>query len=327
MKNNTELFDFSLQNPESLVDDFYIKDRGLIISGAPDSPNQLMRINRELLDNITAYRVATSQGNEEMRTGILQTVQTLMQNKGLNFSEFTSFWAVVDVSYSLYKSLPSEDQLKFLASVIEKYLEMRHTIYLSHGYSATTLQVGKDAKAHKSSGSLGINKTASILSEYGYAQMTDLTVDAFRNSDMVILFTDKNGKRVFREILRAFQIEFLWSTGHQGKMPDVLFRNGDDLFIVEHKHMKEGGGGQDKQVAEVIDFIGHSEENPNVQVHYVTFMDGLYFNLLTRPPGGNGKLATQIATIRTNLSENANNYFVNTAGFKELLRHIGDTTK
>jgi len=149
--------------------------------------------------------------------------------------------------------------------------------------------------------------------------MTDLTLETFRNSDRALLFTDKTGKKLFREILRAFQISFDWSTEHQGKMPDVLFKNGDDLFIVEHKHMKEGGGGQDKQATEVIDFIRHSEANPVARVHYVTFLDGHYFNLLASATGNAGKLALQLNTIRNHLAGNNDNYFVNTAGFHELL--------
>ncbi|MDO8451307.1 MAG: hypothetical protein Q7S76_00375 [bacterium] len=323
--NNTELFDYSLQNPESLVDDFYIKGRDLIISNSPDEPNQLMRINRELLDNITAYRVATDHDNGEMRAATLRTVQSLMRNNGLNFSEFASFWAVVDVSYSLYMALPDTEQLEFLESVIKKYLEMRHEIYLRQGYSSTTLQVGKDAKAHKSNGSLGSAKVATILSENGYTQLTSLTLESLRNSDKIFLFSDKNGKKLFKEILNDLNIEFLWSVGRQNKMPDVLFKNGNDIFIIEHKHMKEGGGGQDKQVAEIVDFISHSELNASSIIHYVTFLDGLYFNLLAHQAGAGGKLATQIANTRSNLATNQGNYFVNTAGFRELLKQMDAT--
>lgn len=322
MKSNIELFKYSLKNPEPLIDDYYIKDRSLTISSSSDRPNKLMSLNRELLDNITAYRIAASQGNNEMQLDILKTVQSLLRNKGLNFSEFASFWAVVDVSYSQYFSLPDTEQLEFLGSVIKKYLEMRHEAYLSHGYSATTLQVGKDAKAHKSSGSLGIKKTASILVENGYAQLPDLTLGSFTNSRKAFLFSDKNGKKLFKAILPAFQIGFLWSSGRQQKMPDVLFKNGNDIYIVEHKHMKEGGGGQDKQVSEVVDFVKYSEPNSAAIIHYVTFMDGRYFNLFARKKVGDGKTETQIATIRENLADNPKNYFVNTAGFRELLKQI-----
>jgi hypothetical protein len=322
MKSNEDPFNYSLKNPEPLVDDFYIKDGGLIISSSPDKPNQLMKINRELLDNITAYRIAMEQNNDEMRKGIIKTIQTLLQNTELNFSEFASFWAVVDVSYSSYHALTKEEQLDFLDSVIRKYLEMRHGTYLAQGYSATTLQVGKDAKAHKESGSLGIHKVASMLKQHGYSQLSQLNVQAFDKEDKVFIFSDQNGKRLFKEILKAFHIEFLWSSGRQNKMPDVLFKDDGDIYIVEHKHMKEGGGGQDKQVAEVIDLIGFSESSSTAPVHYITFMDGRYFNLFTRQPIGNGKLRAQLENIKKNLAAHPGNFFVNTAGFSELLNQI-----
>jgi hypothetical protein len=322
MKNNTELFDYSLQNPEPLVDDYYVKGNDLIISSSPDKPNELMKINRELLDNITAFRIAINQGNDEMRATTLKTVQSLMRNKGLNFSEFASFWAVTDVSHSLYISLSEAEQLAFLDPVIQKYIDVRHGTYLQHGYSATTLQVGKDAKAHKSNGSLGGIKVATILSENGYTQLTDLRLDSLKNGDNIFLLSDKNGKKLFKEILNNFKINFLWSSHTHNKMPDVLFRKGKHIFIVEHKHMKEGGGGQDKQVAEVVNFIGYSEPTAVAEIHYITFIDGRYFNRFTRQSDKHGKLEDHIATIRKNLKTNKKNYFVNTAGFRELLKQI-----
>jgi len=322
MTSNTKLFDYSLQNPEPLIDNVYIKINELIISSSRAKPNQLMKINQELLDNITAYRIAANQGNKKMQLNILKTIHSLMQNKGLNFSEFASFWAVIDVSYSLYRLLPDTEQLKFLESAIKKYLEMRHEIYLDHGYSTTTLQVGKDAKAHKGNASLGIKKAASILTKNGYTQLTHLTLDSFNSSDKIFLFTDKNGKKLFKNILKTSHIKFRWSSKSQNKMPDVLFKNSNNIYIVEHKHMKEIGGGQNKQVSEVIDFVGYSESSSISPVHYVTFMDGLYFNLFKQPSESNEKLLTQKANIQTNLKANQNNYFVNTAGFHKLLKEI-----
>lgn len=322
MKNNIELFDYSLQNPEPLVDDFYIKEKNLIISSSPATPNQLIKINRELLDNITAYRIAVSKKNKEMRLSILKNIHALMQNEGLNFSEFASFWAVVDVSYSTYLSLPKLEQLKFLDSVIKKYLELRHETYLSHGYSATTLQVGKDAKAHKSSGNLGGAKTATILVKNGYSPLSDLTLKAFQGNDKVFIFSDKSGKKLFKEIISTTQIKFLWGPRNQNKMPDILLKHGKDIYIIEHKHMKEGGGGQDKQVVEIVDFINYSEPGATAIVHYIVFLDGLYFNLFASQTTKNGKLTTQIANIRKNLKTNPKNYFLNTVGFYELFKQI-----
>lgn len=322
MRDNRELFDYSLEHPEALLDEFYIQERGLIITHPTEDPNKLMRDNREVLENISAYRIAVNQHNHEMKVAILETIQQLMKTPGMNFTEFVSFWPILDVSYSLYASLSDAEQREFLEAVIQKYLEMRHDLYLGHGYSLTALQVTKDSKAHKSSSQLGNSKIAELLTAKGYARLLDLSLEAFNSKDKVFFFSDSDGRTLFQEIISAYQIEFVWSKGKQNKMPDILFKSGHDVYIVEHKHMKEVGGGQNKQVAEVIDFIGFSEEVPQHRIHYVTFMDGRYFHLFTRVSERDGKIVAQIRNIRNNLQTYPDNYFVNTAGFRELLDQI-----
>ncbi len=322
MRDNIELFDHSLANPEALLDEFYVQERGLIITNPTEDPNKLMQDNREMLENISAYRIAVSQNNHEMKLSILKTIQKLMQTPGINFTEFISFWPILDVSYSLYESLSDAEQAEFLEEVIQKYLEMRHGIYLNYGYSFTTLQVAKDAKAHKSSGQLGNHKMDGLLRQQGYSRLSDLNLDMFSTGDKVYFFSDSDGRKLFKDILVTYKIEFLWSKGKQNKMPDVVFKSGNDIYIVEHKHMKEEGGGQNKQVAEVVDFIGFSETGSRSKIHYVTFMDGRYFNLFTRVSDRDGKIVAQIGNIRTNLKMNPDNYFVNTKGFRELLKQI-----
>lgn len=322
MKTNVELFEYSLQHPEPLVDDYYVKPGDLIIAESPEHPNILMTANQELRDQITAFRIALQQNNNSMQKDILETIQGILRNKSLNVSEFASFWAVFDVSYSAYSKLPNEEQLVFLDSTINKYLKMRHGVYTRHGYSATTLQVGMDAKSHKKSGELGGRKNSFVLSKYGYTKLADLSLDAFMGGNKIFLFSDKTGKNLFKKILEKFNIKFKWSSKRQNKMPDILFKNGSEIYIVEHKHTKEGGGGQNKQISEIIDFISHSDSGSVVPIHYVTFMDGRYFNLLVKRSRKKGKLQTQIKNIRKNLRSHTGNYFVNTAGFIELLKQL-----
>jgi len=101
-------------------------------------------------------------------------------------------------------------------------------------------------------------------------------------------------------------------------MPDFLIKHEADIFIVEHKHTKEGGGGQDKQINEVISLISFSENNP--KIHYISFLDGIYFNLFANTKYlSKGKISNQLKNIKQNLNRNKQNYFVNTAGFKKLL--------
>ncbi len=58
---------------------------------------------------------------------------------------------------------------------------------------------------------------------------------------------------------------------------------------MEHKHMKESGGGQDKQMSEIIDFISHKDK----KVSYISFLDGVYFNLLSDKNIDKGKVFEQ----------------------------------
>ena len=101
-----------------------------------------------------------------------------------------------------------------------------------------------------------------------------------------------------------------------------IIKNGENIFIIEHKHMKEGGGGQDKQINEVISFIGFSESNS--RIHYISFLDGIYFNLFANKKYlHKGKILNQLSNIKINLKRNKQNYFVNTSGFKKFLKELG----
>ena len=82
--------------------------------------------------------------------------------------------------------------------------------------------------------------------------------------------------------------------------------------------MKESGGGQDKQVVEVLDFIRQQDSNP--QVHYITYMDGIFVNKLIHASHDKSKVQLEQATEI--LKKNPRNYFVNTFAFEKLLKHL-----
>ena len=101
----------------------------------------------------------------------------------------------------------------------------------------------------------------------------------------------------------------------------VFFINGE-YFIVEMKSMKGSGGGQDKQLTEVINFIRYAESDEHI--HYITYLDGEYSNLLhsgtTQP-----KIRRQYDDAMACLRSHPGNYFLNTAGFEEFIREITQT--
>ncbi len=320
--NNIKLLNISLKSPEPIIDEFYIKSGNIIISNNPKNPTELMKKNNALLESISAYNFAKNNKNKAMIEKATEKILEIVKNKNINYSEFVSFWPVVDISYSLFSKLNNKDQFEIIRNIADKYIELRHCIYLSYGYSPTTLQVGKDAKAHKESGSLGLNKVAKILDQAGYQKANHFLLEDFIcQGSKKYIESDKKGKRLFKDLLKCYKIKFSWSKSKEQKMPDFLIRSGKDIFIVEHKHMKEGGGGQDKQINEVISFISFSENNPNM--HYVSFLDGIYFNLFTNKKYLiKGKIFNQLNNITKNLKQNPQNYFVNTKGFMELIKNI-----
>ncbi len=320
--NNIKLFEFSLSNPEPIIDEFYLKKGNLIISGDSKNPTDLMRKNLDLLESISAYNFAKKNKNQTTTKKAIEKILEIVKNKNINYSEFVSFWPVVDISYSLFNKMSVEDQAEIIKNIVDKYIELRHDLYLSYGYTPTTLQVGKDAKAHKESGNLGIYKVSKILDKAGYKKANDETLENFiSHGDKKYIEADKKGKKLFKNLLNSYKIKFSWSKNKEQKMPDFLIKHKDDIFIVEHKHMKEGGGGQDKQINEVISFIGFSENNP--KIHYISFLDGIYFNLFADKKYLNkGKILNQLENIKQNLKRNEQNYFVNTAGFKKLLKEL-----
>lgn len=315
MIKNLELFEYSIKNPEPLLDNFYFKDNEIIIPKSQNKKNKLSDTNKKLLENITAFKVAKEKNEKTLRTKIIKEIENLLLVGNMNNTEFSSFFTTIDMSYSSYKKLDKSKRGKFIEIALEKYLESRHALYLNHGYSNSTLQAIRDSKSHKQSGSLANNKMSKLLEDKRF-KLCDLENQIIKNKDY--LFIDKSGKNIFKKYLKENKIRLSWSKNHENKIPDLMFKKGNDVFIVEHKHMHEGGGGQNKQINEIINFIGERENLAKIKVHYVSFMDGRYFNLFARKHN-DPKVLTQIKKIRVNLNKCPNNYFVNTEGFKKLI--------
>ncbi|HED54026.1 MAG TPA: hypothetical protein ENJ00_07470, partial [Phycisphaerales bacterium] len=133
---------------------------------------------------------------------------------------------------------------------------------------------------------------------------------------------ERTARSGFKEFVRRERIRFLWSRDHNGKIPDLIVNLNGIVLIAEHKHIKEGGGGQDKQIVELIEFIRQNESRADIR--YMAFLDGIMFNrLMVRHAQGIAE--KQRARIYKSLEEYPENYFVNTAGFKSVIQS-GTTT-
>lgn len=319
--SNQFILDFSLAHKEPLVDDYYIKDGELIIGpmGHVDE-SSLIRAHADLCEAITQYMRALTDDDFLLKRDSLARVIDLVLMDGMHFSEFVSFWSIFDISHSAFRRMHHAEQKELLEMLLEQYINMRHRIYLDIGYSPVALQAAKDAKSHKRSGSIAVRKVSKLLDEFGYVDSHDETVDDFLSGgDKKYINTDKEGKVLFLDLISKLKLQFQWSEDRERKMPDFLVKHRLDLYIVEHKHVKESGGGQDKQMTEIISLIGHTEDSDHI--HYVAFLDGPYFNqLIVEEERLSRKIYRQLHNIQVNLEKNPRNYFVNTEGFKQLLR-------
>lgn len=146
------------------------------------------------------------------------------------------------------------------------------------------------------------------------------TIQDFEDNTIVYCEPDKKGKILFKQFCKISNIAYEFGNHHQGKLHDILLKVEDHIFLIEAKHMKESGGAQDKQIVEIIEFIAYSEKSDNI--HYVTFMDGIYFNRYASKSIKSNKTGAQKDSIEQNLQKNKSNFFVNTAGLKQLFEDI-----
>lgn len=320
MIDNIKLFDISINNKEPYVDKYYVKNTKLIITDDNKKLNKLMKANSEILDNISAYKIAVESNNIEMQNTTLRNIISALTTTWINFSEFTSYWAIKDMSYSVYKNTLKTESLKmdFLKNIIPEFIKDRHLLYKIHGYSFSTLQVVNDSKAHKGNWSAGNKKITELFEKYGFSHLNSNDILDFNNKDRIFIYPDKTDKILFKKILAQYKIDFDWSKNHENKQTDFLFKIDNKIFIMEHKHMKESWGWQDKQMSEIINFISYKDNN----VYYVSFLDGVYFNVIADESIKYWKPFEQRKSIIQNLTNNKQNYFVNTNGFMQLINNL-----
>jgi len=315
--NPTELFKECLVHPEPFIDEAYCSDKLIISESSSSAPTPIMITNGEIIRRITAAEVALQDRQINTFEEQVAKIRNLLTRRDVNFLEFTSFWPSIDVSFSSYKNLSLSKQSDFLKAAIRTYIKKRHRTYTSHGYTATTIQVRKDFEKHKTSGSYGSTKVEYLLKKEGYTKYEGADFLAKRK---VYCAADKKfGMGIIDFLKKRRGMKFTWQDTHQNKKPDLIFcGSSSNVYILELKHMKETGGGQDKQMAELISFIREGENDRRIS--YVAFLDGFYFNELISP--SSGKIVNQRNQIIKYLDENKDNpnYFLNTFGLSRLIR-------
>ncbi len=206
-----------------------------------------------------------------------------------------------------------------------EYCKRRRKIYDKLGYSNITVQALYDSGSSRKQGGSGTNKLIDIVEDILNISDKEHTKNLkdFKNKIYCYFLPDGEDKELFKEFIKKYNLNYEFGRNSQNKIPDMVLKIGNDIFIIEAKHIKESGGAQDKQIKEIIEFIKYEEKSSNI--HYVSLMDGIYFNKFIKEkynPNGrkNNKVKTQINDIKNHLKDNKNNFFVNTEGFKKLLK-------
>jgi hypothetical protein len=313
LRRNLDYWEISLKNPEPIIDEYYTFDK-LIVQN-----QDLIQKVEKLRKLITTYCVLLEIDKQALGK-ILDEIYTITLHKNIQYTEFIAFWKTLDISYSAFWHLPEQDRRLMLHRILEEYCEKRKKLYDELGYSNIVVQALYDSGVSRKKGKAGTQKITNLILQKLKSSQIFRTIDELRNQILGYFLPDEN-KVLFNEFIENYNIEYRFSQTYQGKLPDVVLKVRDHFFIIEAKHINETGGAQDKQIAELISFINQRELSQNM--HYVAFLDGLYFNYFINPPKGS-KVSQQKEDIENCLKHNHSNFFVNTAGFVNLLQDLSE---
>jgi hypothetical protein len=310
LKENKYYWEISLRNPEPAVDDFYIFDEVIV------SDKDLIKKVERLRELIISYCVITEKDKSTAAKILDEIYNIIISIDKIQYTEFVAFWKALDISYSVFKTLPNQKTI--LNELLQKYCERRRKLYDKLGYSNVTVQALYDSGTSRKKGVSGNDKLISLV-----LKIVRINVPHVRNmselmaSSPAYFLPDKGDKALFEEFCKNYKIRYVFGKDHQGKEPDIVFKINNRFFIIEAKHIKESGGAQDKQIVELIEFIKYSEDPDTI--HYISFMDGVYFNNFILVKDSNDtKVNRQKKAIEENLIKHKKNFFVNTAGLLSL---------
>ena len=312
LKENTYYWKYSLKHPESISDKYYTFDKIIV------NDKELIKKVEHLRELIISFCVVK---NKVAKDEILDEILNVLNSANIQYTEFVSFWATLDFSYSIYKTIPNKKDL--LNDILLTYCKRRRKLYDKLGYSNVVIQALFDKGSSRRKSSSANNKLSDIIKIIFNNSIHSIDIESFMKNSVSYIFPDRGGKKVFSDFVKKINLDIRYSKNTQGKIPDLLIKIRNRFFIVEAKHLKESGGEQNKSVDELIDFIKQKENDK--RIHYVSFADGIYFNLFNvnldhkRNRKTINKISIQKENIEKILATNKNNFFVNTAGFISLL--------
>jgi hypothetical protein len=298
--NNLDYFNISKNNLEPHLDEFYI-----FINKHPEINQYLYNTNK--IKNILITIKTLEHNNEEIRI-IDKYYEELCKNinKYSNTNEFSCFVNACDNSIDSIK-----DEIEILKIIVEKYFENR---VLNEFTPIEWIQALIDNNSSRKKGKCGEDKLSSILENIGFKRTASLD-DLKEKKFSFLRFSSKINLKIIR---KEFGLEI--KTRTQNKNLDLIIKSDKKIFLCEAKHINTSGGGQDKQISELIELLNIKENNKNI--HIISFLDGKYSNKILDDSITIPKILTQRNQIKEFLKNNPNNFWLNTAGFKKLFSNL-----
>ncbi len=300
MQNNQHYFKISQQNQEKLLDKFYVFE-----DKHPDLEKYIAN-TREIKNLLIT--VKTLERKKE-KSKIIDKYFCELQKilcKVSNCSEFICFVNACDNTLSSVKK-----DLNLIKKITKKYFAKR---ILNEFIPEEWIQAILDSNSSRKKGKCGEIKLISILQKFGINEVKNWD-DFFSQKKCVVQFSKSFNLKNVRKNL-GVKIK----TKKQDKKLDLIVKVQNKIFLVEAKHLNSSGGGQDKQISELIEILNLKEKNENI--FYVSFLDGNYSNILLDSGKCGDKLKTQRKEIKKYLKNNPRNYWLNTTGFISLFADI-----
>ncbi len=300
IQNNQHYFKISQENIEPSLDSFYVFDK--------KSPNLKKHIKntKEIKEILTTIK--TLQKKKEGLETINKYFEELQKSLSefSNCSEFICFVNACDNTLDAVKK-----DLDLIKKITQKYFSKR---LLSDLVPEEWIQAILDSNSSRKKGKCGELKLISILNKLEFKEVKNWE-DFNKSNKCAAQFS-----KIFsvKKIQENFNVKI--KAKKQGKKLDLIVKYKNKIFLIEAKHLNTSGGGQDKQISELIEIINLKEKTSNIS--YISFLDGSYSNILLFNGKAGDKLKTQRKEIKKYLKKNPNNYWLNTAGFKNLFSDL-----
>lgn len=309
LKNNLFYFNFSKKNPEQFLDEYYIFDEK-----HKDLKEYIAKIKEIKEFLITIKKLEDNKEKPKIINKYYVKLQQAL-NKYSNTSEFIAFVSACDSYLDAVKN-----DLKLLKEITRRYFEKR---VLTEIVPQEWVQAIIDCNASRKKGTAGENKLIDTLKTNGYSFFSkDDTWETFATTDKAVAKFSRSRTSDFNLLNIRKNLGIRIKTTKQNKNLDLIIKNSNKFFILEAKHINTSGGGQDKQISELIEILGLKENKKNI--YFICFLDGYKSNLLLGIKSKReGKLKDQQEEICRILKKNKNSFWLNTSGFKELIKDLG----